>query len=222
MNNKGNSPTKKLRKSEITVFIIVLFAFIVSVCFYSKVPEKMASHWSAKGEVDGYTSKFFGLFFLPFVFAGLALLFVLIPKIDPLKENIEKFRKYYDGFIILFSIYMVAMHFQIILWNVGIKINPGVFIAIGMGVLLFYIGILCENSKRNWFIGIRTPWTLSSEIVWEKTHKIGGKLFKIAGIITFIGAFFPNWAVLFIIIPVISVTIYVIVYSYFEYQKEKK
>ncbi len=222
MNENQNTRMKRLRKSEVFLFIIVLIAFVISVYFYPKLPEKVASHWNSKGEVDGYTSKFFGLFFLPITLAGLDLLFAIIPRIDPLKENIEKFRKYYDGFVVLFSIYMVVIHLQVILWNIGIKVNPAVLIAIGMGILLFYIGILCENSKRNWFIGIRTPWTLSSDAVWEKTHRAGGKLFKIAGIISIVGAFFQKYAIFFIIIPVVAVAIYVIVYSYIEYQKEKR
>jgi len=71
-----------------------------------------------------------------------------------------------------------------------------------------------------WFIGIRTPWTLSNEKVWNKTHRIGGKLFKTAGIIAFLGIFLPRYAILFVIIPVILVVVYPIIYSYFEYQKE--
>ncbi len=81
------------------------------------------------------------------------------------------------------------IHFQVILWNLGIKISPSATLPIGIGILLLYIGILCENAKRNWFIDIRTPWTLSSERVWDKTHKIGGRLFKIAGVIAFVGVF---------------------------------
>jgi len=115
---------------------------------------------------------------------------------------------------------MLSIHFQVILWNLGIRISPNVIAPIGIGILFFYIGILCENAKRNWFIGIRTPWTLSSERVWEKTHKIGGKLFKIAGVIAFFGVFFQSYALFFILVPVISVAAYTIIYSYFEYQKE--
>jgi uncharacterized membrane protein len=89
-----------------------------------------------------------------------------------------------------------------------------------MGLLFYYTGVLCEKSKRNWFIGIRTPWTLSSDKVWEKTHKIGGKLFKIAGIIAILGALTPEYAIILILIPVISAVGYTIAYSYFEYQKE--
>ncbi len=212
----------KMRKSEITILGIILLSLIISIYFYPQMPEKIASHWNSQGQVDGYMSKFWGLFLMPFILVGLALLFVAIPRIDPLKANIEKFRKYYDGFIILFSIYMLSIQFHVILWNIGIEISPNVILPIGLGPLFFYIGILCENAKRNWSIGIRTPWTLSNDAVWNKTHKIGGKLFKIVGVVAFLGIFFQKYAVFFILVPAILVVVYTIIYSYFEYQKEMK
>ena len=211
-----------MKKSEITILGIILLSFIISIYFYPQIPERIVSHWNAQGQVNGYMSKFWGLFLMPFVFVGLALLFSIIPKIDPLKANIEKFRKYYDGFIILFFIFMLSIHLQVILWNIGIKISSNVILPIGIGILFFYVGILCENIKRNWFIGIRTPWTLSNDMVWEKTHKIGGKLFKIAGIVTILGIFFQKYILFFIFVPIILVVVYTTIYSYTEYQKEIK
>lgn len=212
-----------MRKSEITILGIILLSFIISIYFYPQMPEKIASHWNGQGQVDGYMSKFWGLFLMPFIFVGLALLLVAIPRIDPLRANIEKFRKYYDGFIILFFVFMLSIHFQlVILWNTGIEISPNVTFPIGFGFLFFYIGILCENAKRNWFIGIRTPWTLSNDVVWDKTHKIGGKLFKIAGVVALFGIFFQKYTLFFILVPVILVAAYTIIYSYVEYQKEMK
>jgi uncharacterized membrane protein len=117
---------------------------------------------------------------------------------------------------------MLSIHFQVILWNIGIEISPNVIFPIGLGLLFFYIGILCENAKRNWFIGIRTPWTLSNDVVWAKTHKIGGKLFKIAGVVALFGIFFLNYTLFFILVPVILVAIYTVIYSYREYRKETK
>ncbi len=211
-----------ITKSEIAIVGIVLVAFIISIFFYPQMPEKMATHWNAQGHVDGFMSKSWGLFLMPLVLTGIALLFAVIPRIDPLKANIEKFRKYYDGFVIPFLIFMLAIHYQLILWNLGIKISPNVSLPIGLGLMFFYIGILCEHAKRNWFIGIRTPWTLSSDKVWEKTHKVGGKLFKIAGVIVFAGVFFRHYVLFFVLVPVILVAAYTIVYSYFVYQKETK
>jgi len=201
---------------------LVLLSFMVSLYFYPLMPEKMAIHWNVQGQVDGYASKFVGLFILPFLFTGIVLLFITIPKIDPLKENIEKFRKYYDGFIILFSAFMVFIHLYIISWNMGIRISPNMVLPIGLGLLLFYCGILCENAKRNWFIGIRTPWTLSSEKVWERTHKVGGRLLKACGAISIVGLLFPSHVAYFILIPVMFAAAFLIVFSYFAYQKEMR
>jgi len=93
-------------KSSAVVLGIILLSFIVSVYVYPVMPEEMASHWNAKGEADGYMQKLWGLFLTPFILAGLALFFFIIPKIDPLKENIKEFRGYYDAFIVLFSVFM--------------------------------------------------------------------------------------------------------------------
>jgi uncharacterized membrane protein len=212
---------KKITKSRIAIAGVILVAFVLSIYFYPQMPERMASHWNMQGRVDGYIPKFWGLFLMPLILTGLALLFAVIPRIDPLKVNIEKFRKYYDGFVILFCIFMLSVHYQIILWNLGIEISLNMLLPIGLGLLIFYSGILCENAKRNWFIGIRTPWTLSNEKVWDKTHKVGGRLFKIAGIVVFAGIFFQHYVVFFILVPVILVAVYTTIYSYFAYQEEK-
>lgn len=212
----------KITKSEIIIVGIALLAFLVSIYFYPQMPEKMASHWNAQGQVDGCMPKFWGLFLMPFVLVGIALLFIAIPRIDPLRANIEKFRKYYDGFVILFCIFMLCGQYFILLWNLGIRISPNVFFPIGLGLLFFYIGIVCEKAKRNWFVGIRTPWTLSNDKVWEKTHKIGGKLFKIAGVVVLIGMFFQKYVLFFILVPVGLIAVFSLVYSYFEYQKQTR
>jgi len=208
-----------MRKSEILIIGIAALSFVIGILYYPQMPEQMASHWNAKGQVDDYLSKFWGVFLIPVALVVLALLFMAIPRIDPLRENIEKFRRYYDGFVILFMLFMVFIYFQTILWNIGIQISPNTYIPIAAGLLFVGAGILCENAKQNWFVGIRTPWTLSSEKVWDKTHAMAGKLFKIAGVIGMVGVFFQSYAVLFILVPTILVAVYTIVYSYLEYKK---
>ncbi|RJS70761.1 MAG: SdpI family protein [Candidatus Syntrophoarchaeum sp. WYZ-LMO15] len=211
-----------MRKSEIIVFVIILLSFIVGIYFYPQMPDKMASHWNAKGEVDGYMSKFWGLFLMPLVSVVLFLLFITIPQIDPLKHNLEKFRRYYDGFIVLIIVFLFYLYLLTILWNIGIRFEMVQLLVPAFGILFYYCGILIENAKRNWFIGIRTPWTLSNDVVWDKTHKIGGKLFKAAGLVAFIGIFLKNYALFFVLLPVILVAVYTVIYSYAAYQKEMK
>jgi uncharacterized membrane protein len=186
------------------------------------MPAQIVSHWNARGEVDGYMGKFWGIFLAPFILLGMALLFILIPRIDPLQANYQRFRSYYNGFFVLLAIFFLVIQLQVILWSKGVQISPNVIFPIAVGLLFFYIGILCEHAKKNWFIGIRTPWTLSNEKVWDKTHRLGGKLFKIAGVLALFGVFFRSLALFFVLVPVILVAVYTMVYSYFAYQKETK
>ena len=211
-----------MKTSKIITLAIILSSFIVGVYFYSQMPDRMASHWNIKGEVDGYLPKFWGLFLIPIISLAMFLLFVLIPRIDPLKANIEKFRKYFDTFIVLIMLFLLYIYLLTIFWNLGARFNIGQLMTPALGLLFYYCGVLVENAKRNYFIGIRTPWTLNNENVWDKTHKIGGKLFKIAGVIALLGIFFPEYAFYLVIIPAVFAAIYSFAYSYFEYQKEIK
>ncbi len=209
-----------MKKSEILIIGLVILTFAIGIYSYPRMPEKMASHWNTQGQADGYTSKIWGLFLMPTAILVLASFFILIPKIDPLKENIETFRSYYDTFILLVILFLVYFYLLTLLWNTGKRFNIVQMLAPAFSILIYYSGSLTEKAKPNWFIGIKTPWTLSSYRVWDKTNKKGGKLLKIAGIITFFGLFSKKYAIHLIIIPVITVAAYSVVYSYREYQKD--
>ncbi len=209
-----------MKNRESVSWIIVLLAFIIGIISYSSMPEQMASHWNINGEVDGYMSKSFGIFFMPIISVFLLGLFLLIPKIDPLKDNIRKFRKYYDEFIVVMLSFLFYVYLLTVVWNLGIRFNMSLMMFPMIGLLFYYCGILMENAKRNWFIGIRTPWTLSNESVWDKTHKRGAKLFKAMGILSILGIAVGKYAIFLILVPAISISVYLFIYSYFEYKKE--
>ena len=212
----------KPKKTNLIIISLILLSFIIGIYLYPKMPERMASHWNIKGEADDYLSKFWGVFLIPLISIGLFLLYLIIPQIDPLKENIKKFRKYFDGFFILLFLFLFYIYLLTIFWNLGLKFNIAQAIVPALAILFYYCGVLLEKAKRNWFIGIKTPWTLSSDKVWDKTHRLGGKLFKIAGLFVLLGIFFKEYALWFILMPVIIVTFYAIIYSYFEYRKLQK
>lgn len=212
----------KLRKSELIVLMIILLSLAVSFYFNPKLPGKIVAHWDYKGEADGYLTKSWGIFLMPAFLFVLFLLFLFIPRLDPLKANVEKFRKYFDGFIILLFIFMLVIHLQTILWTLGTKIQPNLLFPITLGVLFYYVGIMLNHSQRNWFIGLRTPWTLSSDLVWDKTHRLGAKLIKTSAIIAIFGALFQNVAMFIVLVPIIGSFIYLTIYSYIEYKKENK
>lgn len=211
-----------MNKTKTFVLLLIALSFWIGLSLYSQAPELMASHWNYRGEVDGYLPKFWGLFMLPIVSLALFALFLVIPKIDPKKDNVEKFGGYFDGFILIFELLFFFLYLLTIFWSRGIEFNMAGYMAPAMGVLFYYCGIMIENAKPNWFIGIRTPWTLSSEKVWNETHKIGGKLYKEAGLISVLGAFAGDYALIFVVGPILIVSIYLTVFSYREYAKEKK
>jgi len=206
----------------IAIIAGLLITVIVTLVAYPSVPDRVVSHWNTAGEADGYMSKLWGLSLIPLIMTGFVALLAVLPRIDPYKKNYEKFGGYYEGFILLFVFFMLAIQVQIILWSSGYQISPNLTFPFLIGTLFIYIGFLLGHAEQNWFVGIRTPWTLSSKTVWKKTHELGGKLFKIAGVIAFAGVLAAKYAIWFILVPALAVGVVTVIFSYFEYQKEVK
>ena len=203
-----------------TIFLIA-FALAFSISVFDRLPDQMASHWNTANQVDGYMSRFWGVFLMPLVAVGMLAFFLVIPNIDPLKANIAKFRNTFNTFITLIVAFMIYMHILTMLWNLGFdQFNMGTAMLPALGLIFIFAGIMMRQAKRNFFIGIRTPWTLSSDHVWDKTHRIGSTLFIVSGILALLGAFFADLAIWFILIPVLGSTLFLLVYSYVLYQQE--
>ena len=209
----------KSNKFVLASVILVLATFALSLAFYSSVPATMASHWDAQGVANGTTSRFWGLFLLPLMSLGITALLLAIPKIDPLKTNIQKFQGYYYGFVVVLLVYFLYIHLLTLLWNGGWRFNFSQAIIPSFGFLMFFLGFLLGKAKRNFFIGIRTPWTLSNDEVWNRTHRLGGTLFKIAGVIIFLMALVPTAAIYALLVLILGVTVWLTIYSYLIYRR---
>lgn len=201
---------------------IIALTFAIGALVYPLLPGTIATHWNAQGVVDGYMPKFIAVYMLPIIMIFLFILFIVLPKIDPKKHNIEKFRKHFDAFIAIIFAFLLYIDILTLLWNLGMTFNLLVLISPAIALLFYATGLLIENSKQNWFIGIRTPWTMTNTVVWNKTHKIGGKLFKICGALCLFGMAFPDYVILWVLVPIIATVIYLFAYSYFEYKKIKR
>jgi uncharacterized membrane protein len=212
------------RNTLIIALLLVLAATVFSLSVYDRLPEQMASHWNVNDQVDGYTSRFWGAFLMPVVTLALLGMFLVIPALDPLKANIAEFRGAFNLFILLMALFMTYMHGLTMAWNLGFtgfRLSAAMLPAIGL--LFIFIGYLLAQAKRNFFIGIRTPWTLSSDTVWAKTHSLGSKLFIASGILALLGALFGGMtAFWFMFVPLIGSTIFLAVYSYVLYRQETR
>ncbi len=208
-----------MKAVRIATWIVVLLAFVSGALVYQRLPEMVASHWNELGQVDGYMTRLWGVFLVPLMMTGMGLLFLAIPSIDPLKHNIAAFRPQYDRFIVLIMTFLLAVHVFTLLWNLGIQISINRFLPLAMGFVFFFVGDLIRNAKRNFFVGIRTPWTLSNDEVWAKTHHLGAVLFQISGVVAALGALFERLSLWFILAPVIVAGLVPVVYSYFEFRR---
>ena len=208
----------------ISITVILLAAFLVmGIAIWDFVPEEMASHWNINDQVDGYMSKFWGVFLIPIMALGMFVLFLVVPRIDPLKANIAQFREAFNLFILLIMLFFGYMWALTIAWNLGytdFRMSAAMLPALGL--LFLFVGWMLRKAKRNFFIGIRTPWTLSSDTVWNKTHQLGSILFYLSGALALIGSMFGNNAVWFVMAPILGSTLFLVVYSYVLYRQETK
>ena len=197
--------------------ILIFLSFLISFYISPYLPTQMASHWDINGQVNGYSYHLFGLYFLPTLTLALFFLFKLLPKIDPYKKNFNQFKTHYQNFVIIITAFLIYIHFLTLFWNLGYQFNFIQFFTPGIAILFFYTGILTQNARRNWFVGIRTPWTLSSDKVWKQTHSVGGQLFKAVALISLLGIIWPNLAIYFLLGPMLFTVCFVFVYSYWLY-----
>jgi len=212
------------RLTTIIVLVLIIGATIAGVSLWNRLPDQMASHWNIDDQVDGYMSKFWGVFMMPLFTLGMFLLFLVIPAIDPLKANIAQFRGAFNLFIVLMVAFMVYIYGLTLAWSLGyagFKMSGAMLPAIGL--LFVFIGFMLRQARRNFFIGIRTPWTLSSDTVWNETHRLGAVLFMISGVLAFIGGFFGGTTAFWLMfIPIIGSTVFLLVYSYVLYRRETR
>jgi uncharacterized membrane protein len=212
------------RTTTIVVLLLLVAATLAGLLLWNRLPDQMASHWDVNDQVNGYMPKFWGVFMLPLTTLGMLALFLVIPSIDPLKANIAKFRDVFNLFIVLMVAFMVYIHGLTLAWSIGytgFKMSGAMLPAIGL--LFIFAGFMMRQAKRNFFIGIRTPWTLSSDTVWDATHRLGAVLFMISGVLAFIGGLFGGMTAFWLMfIPVIGSTLFLLAYSYVLYQRETK
>ncbi|MDD5254132.1 MAG: SdpI family protein [Candidatus Nanoarchaeia archaeon] len=203
--------------------ILIALMVVFGIFLYDKLPDKVPSHFNAKGEVDGYSSRTASIIMMPILTLVLLGFFLLIPKIEVFKENLKSFIKQYYGFIIVFTLFMFILHITLLLRAIGYNINMADFITFLIALLFGYIGLIMQKFKRNFFVGIRTPWTLSNDVVWKKTHELGSKTFVINSLILLLSLFLSSGLAMWVlIVSVLLNVIILVVYSYVIYDKEIK
>ncbi len=139
-------------------------------------------HWGLDGRVDGYAPREIGVFLLPLLTAGIAALLAVIPRFEPRRANLERSGKAYAAIWIAVVSLLGTVHVLSVAVALGAVLDVSRLILIGVGLLLFVIGNYLPTVRPNYLMGIRTPWTLASDLSWVRTHRVGGRIFVIEGL----------------------------------------
>jgi len=189
------------------------------VYIYPDIPQEMPIHWNSRGAVDGYLGKPFGVALLLSIPVFLFSIFKMLPLISPQGFRMEKFQHVTDILILGLTVILSGLGALVLLAAAGQANLMGTMPALLSGCLLVVIGGCISRTTKNFFIGIRTPWTLASDAVWESTHRIGGRLFLLAGMATLATVVNTSWSIPVLLFTVGATVISCVAYSFFLYRK---
>jgi uncharacterized membrane protein len=209
-------------KKELPSFIILAIAWVAGWYFYQHFPAQVVTHWNFYGQPDAWGGKTANAWMFPGILTAMYILFSILPNFDPRKDRYPEFGKVYSLFKNIFLLVMLIVMLAAGLYNLGYNVQIQYVVPTVIGLLMIVIGNYMGKIKPNWFMGIRTPWTLSSENVWNKTHRVGGYAFIVFGLILIVVPFLPAALGLTAFVAgILIVTFGTFVYSYLVYRQER-
>ncbi len=202
-------------KTELPQLTLIAAMFVLAAASWSSAPDQIPVHWGLSGEPDRYGGKFEGLLLLPLVALGIYLLLLLLPRIDPRRANYARFRGAYLAMRAAILVFLALIYGFVLLWIEGTQLEVSAFVPTLVGGLFFVMAFFMGRIQPNWFVGIRTPWTLSSELSWRKTHRLSGWVFGLTGLI-FVASGLSGWTAAFMVALAFLVAgvLWLVVYSY--------
>lgn len=223
--NKQLRPKNQLNLGSIWRISAIILALMLSLSTWAwwQLPAgaSLPVHWNAAGEADRYGGKFEGLLLLPLLSVGMVLLFNLIRFIDPLRANIQRSGTAYRATLLCVLLFLLALHVAAVLNALGYVFNIGLVVAPAMGVMFVVIGNYMGKIRRNYMFGVRTPWTLASELAWNKTHRLAGKLFVATGFLVLIACLWSSTAAFYTLMGGIGGTVtFALIYSYWVWKHD--
>lgn len=200
---------------------VIGLSFVVTAFLFQQLPAKIPMHWNWQGQIDNYMNKYPAVWIMPALMLLMFVFFLVIPLLDPKKENYRKFKNEWGimqvGILFLFFLLQIL----ILIASLGYVVDVRSFVIVGVGALFVIIGSQLRKIKQNYFIGIRTPWTLSSTENWEKTHSYGSRAFMIAGVFTILGGILPWVGPAFTLGSIIMAAILPLVYSFLVFKNQE-
>lgn len=207
----------KQSKSSILLTVVSL---MLSLAVFSSLPEQIPAHWNVHGTVDRYAPKF-TVFLFPAIIFLITILFQFMRRTDPRSENYDKFQKEYHRYTFVIGLVFFAVQIMTIAAAFRMDFNVNLIFCLGIGSLFIFIGNLLPKTKHNYFIGIRTPWTLADEQNWFRTHRLAGKIWVLGGLTVALAALAPESFQVPVFLTVLAVMVITpFAYSYGQFRKK--
>ena len=208
-------------RTEIPQWLIMAGMFLMAALTWSSAPERIPVHWNAAGQVDRYGGKVEGLLAIPLMTLGIYLLLLVLPRFDPGRANYARFAGTYLLLRLGLVILLALLYAVVLLWIRGYPVDVSTVVPLAVGALLIVLGNLMGKIRPNWFVGIRTPWTLSSKVSWIRTHRLGGWLFIAIGLaMVLTGALHWVWATQLVMGLVLGSVVVMFAYSYLAWRSD--
>lgn len=199
---------------------LVLTPFLLVIAFWNRLPARVPVHWSLQGPIDRWGSKSSGMLVLPLVSFAIVAILHLLPWLDPKlsgkRKWSERMRTVLPIFRILFAAFFFVVFLLVLCVTLGASFSTGRIIVTGLLLLLAGVGNYLGNLRPNYFIGLRTPWTLESDATWRATHRLGGRLLFFGSITLLLAEFvFPERVFIFLFVAAaLLLVVWSFVYSW--------
>lgn len=208
-------------RSRWTAAALVAAMWALTLAVYGELPSRVPTHWDAQGQVDGWMARAQGGFLMPGIAALSLGLMLIVPRLDPRRRNVQRFAPEWMLLLNMTALFLAALHTATLAFALGYPVDMRRITMAGVGLLLIGVGNYLPRVRSNYFIGIRTPWTLENDNVWRDTHRVGGWTFVLAGMLFVASALLP--AALGTPLTFVAIGGLVVVpmaYSYLAYRRE--
>lgn len=208
----------KSKTALIVMFLLLAASMIYALIVNPHLPDTVPVHWNIHGKVDGYGPKWMDLFLVPGVMALMIVLYFALPFLSPKQYKIEPFQETYSEIMTLIVAFLGYIHVVLVQAALHPEMDMGRILVAGMMLFLAALGNFMGKVRRNFWMGIRTPWTLASDRVWVATHRLAGRLMVGAGLIGAV-AVFSGAPLMWVFILMLAAMLYPVIHSLILYKR---
>ncbi len=209
---------KKNKAALILTSLVLLIPILIGLLLWNRLPEQIPSHWGIDGEIDGWSSKAFAVFGFPCLLLALHWICVLASSADPKAKDYHP--KMFHLVLWICPVLSLVLNSLVYATALGYPLEVQILMPLLVGLMFLIVGNLLPKCRQSYTLGIKLPWTLHNEENWNKTHRFGGKLWVIGGVITMATAFMGSfWILLAVLIVMVAAPT---IYSYSLYRKQSK